>query len=345
MRPELVAIAARQGGLVTRAQARDVGYRGPELRGLTGSCGPWVTVRRGVYVERDIWEASPALEQWLMRDRAAHLTTTTAHELSHDSAARHHGLPLVAHKRDLVHITRPDVQGSRTEHGVKHHLGPVPSPRGEVVAGLPVTGMARTALDVAREHGFPTGVVACDGAMRAGVRRSEFSAELETMTHWPGVTSARSAARFADPRAENAGESLARIFVAELGIGVPQPQFALLLRGRIVWCDLRVGCHAIEFDGQIKYRGRADGGVALRPAEEVVWDERQREREICAEGLGMSRLTWADLFGAARERAKARVLSEYAVTAARFGTRLPDHLLEFSQRHSYDRVPASPRAS
>ena len=24
-------------------------------------------------------------------------------------------------RRELVHITRPDVRGSRTEHGVKHH--------------------------------------------------------------------------------------------------------------------------------------------------------------------------------------------------------------------------------
>jgi hypothetical protein len=345
MRPELVAIAARQGGLFTRAQARDAGYRGPELRGLTGAGGAWVTVRRGVYVEREIWEAAPALDQWRMRDRAAHLTTTSPHELSHDSAARHHDLPVIAHQRDLTHVTRPDVHGSRTEHGVKHHLGPVPSPAGVVVAGLPMTGVARTALDLAREHGVLAGVAACDAAMRAGTPRSAFTAELAPMAHWPGVTSARSSAGLADPRAENAGESLARIFVLELGIGVPEPQFALQLRGRIVWCDLRVGCHVFEFDGRIKYRGRADGGVALRPAEEVVWDERQREREVCAEGLGMSRLTWADLFGSARRRAKERVLAEYAVTVARFGTRLPDHLVEFSRRHSYDRVPSPRRVS
>ncbi|MGA8246128.1 MAG: hypothetical protein WB797_04425, partial [Nocardioides sp.] len=160
------------------------------------------------------------------------------------------------------------------------------------------------------------------------------------MTHWPGVVAARGAAELADPRAENAAESLARLLVVELGIGDVEPQFAVWLDGRMVWCDLRVGNHVVEFDGRIKYQGRDDGGVSVKPAEQVVWEERQREREICAQGLGMSRLVWSDLFGAARRRAQQRLLAEYALTVTRFGTRLPDHLAEFSRRHSHDRVPA-----
>ncbi|MGI8524274.1 MAG: hypothetical protein ACR2K3_13350 [Nocardioides sp.] len=339
MRPRLEAIASQQGGLVTRAQARDLGYRGPELRGLTAVGGAWVVVRRGVYIARALWEASSALERWQLRDRAAHLTTEVAHELSHDSAARLHGLPLVSVKRELTHLTRPNVQGSRTEHGVKHHLGPVPSPSRVVIHALPATGLARTALDVAREHGLPTGLAACDAARRLGVSCADFTDELACMTHWRGVICAREAASLADPRPENAAESLARLLVIELGIGTPEPQFALLIHGRVIWCDLRVGNHVFEFDGRIKYRGRTEGGVALKPAEQVVWEERQREREVCAEGLGVSRLDWNELFGAARIRAKKRLLEEYAVTLARFGPRLPDHLAAFSRLHSHDRVP------
>ena len=330
---------------MTRAQAREAGYRGPELRGLTAVGGPWVVVRRGVYMEREQWDTLSTLEQWRARDRAAHVTTSVRHELSHDSAARLHELPLVAVRRDLSHISRPDVQGSRTEHGVKHHKSVVPSRSAVVIDGLPSTGVARTAVDIAREHGLPAGVVACDAAMRAGVRRSELDAELAAMAHWPGVIAARSAAALADPRAESAGESLARLLVIELGLGDVEPQFALRLRGRVVWIDLRVGCHCFEFDGRIKYRARADGGVAVQPAEDVVLNERQRELEVCSVGLGMSRLAWSDLFGAARARARTRLLAEYAVTAARFGTRLPEHLAEFSRLHSHDRVPRARRAS
>ena len=345
MRPPLAALAMSQAGLVTRAQARSAGYRGPELRGLTSASGPWVVVRRGVYMEGSLWASLSPLDRWRARDRAAHLTMTVPHELSHDSAARLHGLPLVAVRRDLAHVTRPDVQGSRTEHGVKHHLGAVPSRTGLVVDGLPVTSLARTAVDVAREHGLPSGLAACDAAMRAGAPRTAMDAELAAMSHWPGVIAARSAVELADPRAENAGESLARLLFLELGIGDVEPQFAVRLPRRTVWIDLRVGCHGFEFDGRLKYRSRAEGGVATRPSEEVVWEERQREREVCAVGLGMSRLSWDDLFGAARRSAKARLLSEYAVTAARFGTRLPDHLAEYSRLHSHDRLPRDRRAS
>jgi len=345
MRPPLAAVAATQGGLVTREQARSAGYRGPELRGLTSPRGRWVVVRRGVYMEREIWDALSPLDQWRARDRAAHLAMSVPHELSHDSAARLHDLPLMVIRQDLTHISRPDVQGSRTEHGIKHHKAILPSRRSVRVSGMPATGIARTAIDIAREHGLPSGLAACDAAMRAGVPRAALNAELAAMAHWPGVIAARTAAELADPRAENGAESLARLLVLELGLGEVEPQFAVRLSGRTVWVDLRVGCHCFEFDGRMKYRSRAEGGVALRPAEEVVWDERQREREVCAVGLGMSRLTWGDLFGEARVRAKARLLAEYAVTVARFGTRLPDHLAEFSRRHSHDRVPRCRRAS
>jgi hypothetical protein len=285
------------------------------------------------------------LDQWRSRDRAAHLATDVTHELSHDSAARLHDLPLVAVRRDLSHVSRPDVQGSRTEHGVKHHKAVVPSAARLVIDGVPTTGIARTAMDVAREHGRPTGLAACDAALRSGVPRAAFYLELASMAHWPGVIAARWSAELADPRAENAGESLARLLVLELGLGEVEPQFALRLSGRTVWIDLRVGCHCFEFDGRLKYRSPSEGGVALRPAEEIVWEERKREREVCAVGLGVSRLCWDDLFGAARARAKARLLAEYAVTAARFGTRLPDHLAEFSRLHSHDRVPRQRQAS
>ena len=45
---------------------------------------------------------------------------------------------------------------------------------------------------------------------------------------------------------------------------------------------MRIGCHVFEFDGRVKYRRTEDGGVADRPPDEVVWEEKKRERLICA---------------------------------------------------------------
>ena len=54
--------------------------------------------------------------------------------------------------------------------------------------------------------------------------------------------------------------------------------------------------------------------MADRPADEVVWEEKKRERLICAEGLGVSRIIWEDLWGAARERAKDSTAAEYRLS-------------------------------
>lgn len=332
MRPDLTVYADRQRGLVTRRQALVAGYDEHEIRRMTTDTGPWLVVRRGVYIERELWEGlGPYDARPALRDRAAQLAMSVPHVLSHDSAARAHGLPMLRPRVELSHVTRPGVGGSRTRFGVKHHLSQVMPPIVEV-GGLHVTGLARVALDLGREHGFNAGVVACDGVLRRGVTRTDLETELEGMWCWPNITRSREAVVYADPGAESVGESLSRILLDELGLGPVETQFAVRLPTGTVWCDMRIGCHVFEFDGRVKYRRPEQGGLADRPADEVVWDEKKRERLICAEGLGLSRIIWEDLWGAARERTKARLLADYRLSATRFGTVLPEHLAAYSRR-------------
>lgn len=333
MRPELLAHASLQHGLVTRRQAVAAGYTERELRTLTKAGGTWVVVRRGVYMERTTWDLLPAYGgEMAARDHAAHLVMVRTHLMSHDSAARAHGLPLLRPQHDLVHVTRPGVGGGRTEHGVKHHIGKA-LPEVVSVADLPVTSLARTSLDLAREHGFAQGLGACDAAMRRGVTIENFDLELAQLWSWPYVGSARAAVEYADPGAENIGESLARLLVIELGlVGDLETQFPVALPGGIAWCDIRVGCHLFEFDGRQKYLRPVDGGVSEKEASQVVWDERQRQTEVCGHGLGMSRIVWADLWGQSRERAKARLRAEAMVTLQRFGHQLPADVAAFAER-------------
>lgn len=339
MRPELAARAGRQAGLVTRRQALAAGYTDAEIRRLVAAKGPWVVVRRGVYAERELWESLDEYDGQLgLRDRAAHLTMAVPHVMSHDSAARPHGLSLLRPAKPLVHVSRHGVGGTRTEHGVKHHISRRSPGRVTEIGGLPVAGLARTALDIGREHGFEAGVVSSDSALRAGATRTELFVELAPMSCWPNITEARAAAEFADPGADSVGESMARILVAELGVGAPTTQFPVRIAGGVAWCDLRVGCHLFEFDGRIKYTRRADGGVADRSPEQVAWEERRREVEVCSAGLGMSRIVWADLWGRGRVRALARLRAEYDVTLARFGPELPEHLARFAREMEGQRL-------
>jgi hypothetical protein len=338
MRNDLAALAATQGGVFTRAQARDAGYRGPELRALTGVGGAWVVVRRGVYAERSMWEAlDPYAGRPLARAWAAHLAIGVDHLMSHDSAAHAWGLPVVLAPSHLVHITRPGVWGSRTEHGIKHHLAMDP-PAVEMVGGLPVTGLARTAMDLAREHGYECGAAAADRALRWGVITDDFDDVISGMKSWPGVTRSRRASEVADPGADTPGETLMRLVVLELGIGVPVTQFPVPVTTGVAWCDLLVGRHVFEFDGRRKYLGVAAGGDAERPAEEVVWAEKVRERDVASHGLGVSRVFWDDCLGRARLATMDRLLQEYHATVRRFGSELPADLAEFAIRMADQRM-------
>lgn len=318
--------------MVTRRQAVQSGCTERELRTLTAVNGAWIVVRRGVYVERERWESLGDDDRWRLRDWAAHLNLGVPHVMSHDSAARAHGMPLLRPDLALVHITRPGVSGSRTEHGVKHHLTRLPLDWGTFAAGMPVTDLARTALDLGREHGMLTGVVACDDALHRGVPRRRFDLALADMTNWPGVTQARAAYEHADEGAESPGESLSRVLVEELGWGRPETQFPVPVGRGVAWCDLRLGRHVFEFDGRTKYRRRAEGGVADRPVEDILWDEKKREQAICSLGFGMSRLIWDDLFGAARDRTLIRLAAEYQLSVERYGVVLPAQLADFARR-------------
>ncbi len=329
MRPVLRALAAKQGGVVSRRQCLAAGCTEVELRGLTAVHGPWVTVRRGVYAERELWEAATGYDDRArLHDRAVHLMTQTEHVMSHDSAARALRLPLLQPLHDLSHLTRPGVGGSRTERGVKHHLTRLPLGDTEVVDDVEVTGPARTGVDLAREHGLAAGVVALDAVLARGVPRRALELETTVMWCWPGVRTARDAVALADGGAESPGESLTRLLLVELGLGPVDTQFPVSVGGRVYWADLRVGCHLVEFDGRVKVRSVGDGGVASRSAEDVLWEERRRQTAICGEGLGMSRVEWADLFGSRRVATGRRILAEHAVTRERFGDRLPEHLAE-----------------
>jgi len=285
-----------------------------------------------VYADRQVWDAlDPYAGHPLARAWAAHLTIGVEHVMSHDSAAHAWGLPVVVARSHLVHITRPGVWGSRTEHGVKHHLA-MQTPELGTAAGLRVTGLARTAMDLAREHGHVCGAAAADRAMRWGGTAADFDEVLRDMKSWPRVTQARRAAILADPGADTPGETLVRLMLLELGIGVPVTQFPVPVGRGVAWCDLRVGRHIFEFDGRRKYRDRVDGGDAEQPPDEILWAEKVRERDVASHGLGVSRVFWDDCLGRARQATMERLRREYSATQRRFGTELPADLADFAVR-------------
>ncbi len=330
MRPALVAVAAQQGWIFSRAQALRAGYTEREIKALTRPDGEWAVVRLGVYCERALLDQLDSRARWLLKDRAAVLSSSRPATLSHDSAARLLQIDTLDPPSPASHLTLYGPRGTRTNSGLTRHRDLLPLCI-ECVDDLVSTSHARTAIDIARWHGYRHGLVAIDSARHLGVPLADLEAELERMKHHPHIARARAAVADSDARPESALESLGRELVASLGIGDVQTQFAVrLVGGRVVWCDIRVGCHIFECEGKIKLVPVDRGGLASQPAEDVVWKQQARRTEICAEGFGMSRIVWADCFGPAREKARERLRKEYAVTEARFGRSPAPHLLAFA---------------
>src|SRR5699024_10652586 len=124
-------------------------------------------------------------------------------------------LPTLDPRDGLTHISRPGVTGSRTEHGVKHHHAAYLISQVIHRGGIPTLDLARTVVDIGREHGHLHGLVAADAALQLGVTPGELAGALEPMTSWPGITSARSAVAECNAGAESVGETLARVLAIE----------------------------------------------------------------------------------------------------------------------------------
>ncbi|HEX4685591.1 MAG TPA: hypothetical protein VH228_02340 [Nocardioides sp.] len=312
-------------GLVSRREALASGMTPALLRARLRR-GEWVTVRPGWFVPHEEWEA---LDVYAGRPRleilAAHRSLTRPHAASHTSAAVLHDLPVLKPRRALIHVTKLEGPRTRVRAGIKHHQARCVIPVLEHVHGIPVLTPARTALDVAREDGFDAGVVAIDAVRHRGTPLHELNVLLGVMQRWPYVTTARDALAFSDPGSESVGESLMRILVDELDLGMPmETQFEI--RDPTGWarCDLRVGRHVFEFDGSVKYRLLEDGGCATTSADQVLMAEKHRQDWVCGFHLGMSRVVWDDLWGLRRQRTKARLRREFDASVARFGTDVGD---------------------
>jgi len=320
-------IMAANHELITTAQARDCGLTTTRI-GFLVRTGKLVVVRRGVYTDGELWDSlDEDRGRHRLRTRAATKRMTRAFVASHDSSAHEHGLEILNPPDPHVHITRPGSTNAWTEYGVKHHLARYRLDQVSTIDGLDVLDLARTAVDIAREHGEPYGEIACDAAMRLGVPRSALEDACAIMVHWPHHRRTERAVAFARPEAANLAETLTRILVEELGIGETDPQFPVQLdSGPVAWGDVRVNCHLFEFFGEIKLRPPEAGGVARVPAFQVLRDAKKRDIELGHEGLGVSHLMWADLWGDQRAATKRRLRTEYGDTVRRFGDRLPERL-------------------
>lgn len=267
-------------------------------------------VIRGVYLPEEVAsQRSP---------RAAHCDLAFAHELlapgrhvfSHATAAALWRLPRVGSWPSMAHTSARHASGGRSEgHIVRHAVG---VPEVERVAGLMVTPLLRTVVDIARSDGFLAGVLAADRALRGfedgaqrrvAIGRDELVAAAAATSPGRGSAVAREVARFADARAGSAGESLSRVRMRQVGIAAPELQREFTDREGRMNVDFCWPAHRLigEFDGVGKYL--RDEWTDGRSPAEVVIDEKRREDRLRRQGWSVVRWGWDDALAINRFRA------------------------------------------
>lgn len=207
---------------------------------------------------------------------------------SHASAAIIHGLDLLS-RTNAVHLTRPPGCGSRSgPPGVHIHVASLPPGHGEILAGIPVTTVARTVIDLARTTSFRAGVAAADSALRGQrASRRELESVIADCHRWRGIKQARRVAAFCDERSESALESISRVMFADHGLPAPELQ---------VWVGGEEGAIGrADFLWQA-YRtiGEADGlGKYSDPSR--AFAQLQRDARLREAGFEVVHFTWQEV--------------------------------------------------
>lgn len=275
---------ARDGGSATRVELdRDV------------RLGRIIRICTGAYVIADEWARLGPVGQHLAVAHAAQLLRRRRLVFSHWTAVAAWGLPIIGSLPADAHVVAEQSSGGRTDERLVRHCTGIPGSTAKA-AGLEVTTVATSVVDLARVAPFPTAVAVADAALRAGsydgtLDRNVLLSELGSPGQ-RGAARARRVVGFADPLAGSPGESLSRTSMALGGIPEPVLQFRFDDRVGAVFVDFwwphfnLVG----EFDGRIKYDDPAyrDG----RTPEQVLRDEKFREDRIRALGPRVTRWGW-----------------------------------------------------
>lgn len=267
--------------------------------------GELVRLRYGCYVRGSTWGGLGSKGQAMARIMAhAHGTLTTSKGgfvYSHFSAARLHELYIwgVDTRVHVLHKVRPSAD--RWGKDVWGHTEPFGEEDVTTVKGLRVTTLERTIADCARSLSYPKALVIVDHGLRLGANVNRLEAMARVAAGKRGIRTFRKALENADPRAESAGETLTRELIQRLRIKPPRPQVEVqsrvgLHRMDFAWEEEKL---ALEFDGRAKY-------FDYKPTDEVIFQERRREKALMEEGWRFIRVEWKDLF---QERSfKERIL-------------------------------------
>lgn len=280
---------------------------------------------RGAYIEHALWQGLFPEERLLAVTIAhAKLHRSRGWVFARESAAVLWGLPLFDLRSLRVHLSvSPDSPG-RSSRPVARHVETLRSGDVIEVAGVRLTSLQRTMLDLAHSAPQETAV----GAVDAGLRRLfplHRGGNLAALEDWreeqsrklegswrPGVRSAREVLRIADGNAESVIESVSRLQLTRLRVPHDMQVPVFVGRRAAYWMDF-------EFLGQSVF-GEVDGSAKYLDPEllagqtpgEVVLAEKRREDEV--RGLTGKRVVRWDIRHVGSARALGQRLTDFGIS-------------------------------
>lgn len=265
-----------------------------------------IRVRRGRYVDADIWTG--------LWSEGRHLLRVLAFQLNSDSpgpvfwgpsAAVLHGFPLYRLDPASVHVVILGDRHSRSRTGITWHDVSITDADVVEIDGIRCTSPDRTVLDMTCSFREEVGLSVADACLRQAAvtghvqdpdRAADWHRRLADRAdrrRTRGIRTSRRLISFADGRAQLPGESVSRLQLDRLGYrGLDLQVHVLGPEQENYWMDFGFPRSRAfgEFDGKGKYSHSDLRGQ--RTIEEVLLDEKRRE-DIVRGVTGWRTTRWA----------------------------------------------------
>lgn len=278
MRPPPTIATARLG-VFTIGEAKESGWSDRELS-YAVKAGRLRRVRRGVFaIPPDALRPGERLAQ----DGLACALAIDGAVLSHAAAAAVHRLPLLdAGSVPCITLPPPYLTNRLGLHAHRHRL---PPDQITAVGEVAVTSISRTCIDVTRELGLASGLVAADAAVHKGLcLPSDLNRVYDQSCRGrAGLADGRLLLEMVDAKAESPLESISRLAMR----GLPQPRTQVPIFSESGTFIGRVDFYWDEF-GVV---GEADGRDKYTNDE--LWREKIRQDKLTDHGVVVERWTWA----------------------------------------------------
>lgn len=286
----------------------------PRQLARRSTAGELLRIRHGCYVEAASWSELDDETRYLVTLDAVRRTAKLAPVFGGESAGVLWGLPRPALPAG-VHVVVPIGSGRRSANGVTRLARVAADLEPVRFGGFYVTGKVATAVELALRFDFPWAVAVMDRLLNLRplapepnaqpVTREEVARRIGLLPTGPQRRRATRVLDFADGRAMYPGESLSRVYMAQLGFPAPELQHEVVDHtGRSAWTDFYWEEQQLvgEFDGRGKYL--RPEYLQGRTASQAVVEEKLREDRIRSTGLRMVRWDWATAVSPPKLRAQ-----------------------------------------